>query len=86
MTRLMLLAPVGPRLLEDRMAEAFARQVPITSSYESFSERPRNVGGRFEGSVSEYVSTTIEFDTLRKTRYIYMSAILPLQGRDRLQA
>ena len=59
MTRLMLLAPVGPRLLEDRMAEAFARQVPITSSYESFSERPRNVGGRFEGSVSEYVSTTI---------------------------
>jgi len=56
MTRLILLAPVGPRLLVERIAEALARHVPITSSYDSLSERPRNVGGRFAGSITEYVS------------------------------
>lgn len=55
-TRLMPLAPVGPRLLDDLIADALARHVPITSSYENLSARPRNVGGRLSGSDTVYVS------------------------------
>lgn len=54
--RLMLFAPVGPRLLDDLIAEALARHVPTTSSYENLSARPRNVGGRLSGSAIVYVS------------------------------
>jgi hypothetical protein len=55
-TRLTLFAPVGPRLLDDLIADALARHVPITSSYENLSARPRNVGGRLSGSDTVYVS------------------------------
>lgn len=56
MTRLMPFAPVGPRLLHDLIADVPARHVPITSSYENLSARPRNVGGRLSGSETVYVS------------------------------
>ena len=52
----MLFAPVGPRLLDDLIAEALARHVPMTSSYENLRARPRNVGGRLSGSDTIYVS------------------------------
>lgn len=55
-TRLVLFAPVGPRLLDDLIADALARHVPITSSYENLSARPLNVGGKFSGSATVYVS------------------------------
>lgn len=54
MTRLTLFALADP----DPPAEP-ARQVPITSSYENFRDRPLNVGGRLSGSSIEYVSATI---------------------------
>jgi len=44
-TLLTLFAPVEP-----------ARQVPTTNSYENFTDRPLNVGGRLSGSGIIYVS------------------------------
>lgn len=53
-TRLLLFALVAP----DRLEGPFdaARQTPSINWYDSFSMRPRNVGGMFSGSCRVYVS------------------------------
>ena len=47
---LLLLVGLAPGAL------APERQIPRMNWYENLSARPRNVGGRFSGKVSEYVS------------------------------
>lgn len=53
-TRLLLFALVAPERLDGPLDAA--RHTPRMNWYDSFSIRPRNVGGRFSGSCRVYVS------------------------------